>query len=295
MIEYNNRVWFRHIVNFHRTDTFRKLFWEMIIVGIYTAVLTTIYDFYLENPDRGKTFKNTTVVHSALGFVLSLLLVFRTNTAYDRWWEGRKLWGALVNSSRNLAIKISTLVPEDKTETREFFKRMIPNFVFALKEHLRGEVKLDELEDIDDMKARLAKRDHKPNMIIQDMYRRSKELVDSGTISGEEQLVLDKELKSFADIMGGCERILKTPIPFSYSIFLKKFIFFYIVSLPLGFVAYFDYWAVPISIFVFYVLVSLEIIAEEIEDPFGTDPNDLPTEKISETIRNNVREIFAID
>ena len=105
--------------------------------------------------------------------------------------------------------------------------------------------------------------------------------------------MVDKELKSFFDIMGACERIKNTPIPFSYSIFLKKFIFFYIVTLPIGFVAYFEYWAIPISVFVFYVLVSLEIIAEEIENPFGLDPNDLPTQKLSDMIRRNVHEIFA--
>ena len=106
-------------------------------------------------------------------------------------------------------------------------------------------------------------------------------------------IVIDKELKSFFDIMGACERIKNTPIPFSYSIFLKKFIFFYIITLPIGFVAYFEYWAIPISVFVFYVLVSLEIIAEEIEMPFGRDANDLPTQKLADMIRGNVNEIFA--
>ena len=293
MIEYNNKVWFRQIVNFHKTDTLRKLFPEMLIVGAYAAILTYIHDTYLEDVEAKASFKNTTIVHSTMGFVLSLLLVFRTNTAYERWWEGRKLWGALVNSSRNLAIKISTIVPPGHSDTHHFFCRMIPNFCFALKEHLRGKVKIEELEDYRDLKARLEQRDHKPNLIIQDMFARAKTLVNEGQISSEEQLVIDKELKSFADIMGACERILKTPIPYSYSIFLKKFIFFFIISLPIGFVAYFDYWAIPISIFVFYVLVSLEIIAEEIEDPFGTDPNDLPTGKISETIRANVKEIFG--
>ncbi len=93
--------------------------------------------------------------------------------------------------------------------------------------------------------------------------------------------------------MGACERIKNTPIPFSYSIFLKKFIFFYIITLPIGFVAYFEYWAIPISVFVFYVLVSLEIIAEEIEMPFGRDPNDLPTQKFADMRRSNVNEIFT--
>ena len=130
-------------------------------------------------------------------------------------------------------------------------------------------------------------------MCIRDrMYRKTKTLYASNCLTGDELYVVDKELKSFFDIMGACERIKNTPIPFSYSIFLKKFIFFYIITLPIGFVAYFEYWAIPISVFVFYVLVSLEIIAEEIEMPFGLDPNDLPTKKLSDMIRRNVHEIF---
>ena len=292
MIEYNSKVWFRHIINFRKVDTFRALLPEMSIVGIYTALMALVHETYLEQLAESQTYKNSMIVHSSLGFILSLLLVFRTNSAYDRWWEGRKLWGALVNSSRNLAIKINTLVPRSNQATREFFRVMIPNFAFTLKGHLRNDVRMDDLEDLEGIKERLEEKDHKPNHLIQEMYRQAKQLVDEKQISPEEQLIIDKELKSFADILGGCERILKTPIPFSYNIFLKKFIFFYILTLPLGFIAYFSYWAVPVSMFVFYVLVSLEIIAEEIEDPFGTDLNDLPTETISSNIRGNVVEIF---
>ena len=148
------------------------------------------------------------------------------------------------------------------------------------------------MEDVEGYKERFADREHIPNLLIQEMYRKTKSLHSAGHLNGDELLVVDKELKSFFDIMGACERIKNTPIPFSYSIFLKKFIFFYIVTLPIGFVAYFEYWAIPISVFVFYVLVSLEIIAEEIEMPFGDDPNDLPTQKLSDMIRRNVHEIF---
>ena len=170
---------------------------------------------------------------------------------------------------------------------------MIGEFPTALKEHLREGIDLEQIEDAEGFKQRFADREHIPNLMIQEMYRKTKILYAANHLSGDELIVVDKELKSFFDIMGACERIKNTPIPFSYSIFLKKFIFFYIITLPIGFVAYFEYWAIPISVFVFYVLVSLEIIAEEIEMPFGSDPNDLPTQKLSDMIRRNVREIFA--
>lgn len=299
MIEYDNRVWFRHILNFHRTDTFRILFWEMVIVAAYTAVVAAFEIHLLRELRVGalgdsveKALKDTTIMHSILGFVLSLLVVFRTNTAYDRWWEGRKLWGALVNNTRNLAVKMNAFLPAECTAQREFFKTMIGNFPTALKEHLRGGINLDELENMDSFKDRVVGREHVPNLMIQDMYRQTKSCHDAGHLTGDELIIVDRELKSFFDIMGACERIKNTPIPFSYSIFLKKFIFFYVLTLPIGFVAYFEFWAIPISVFVFYVLVSLEIIAEEIEMPFGVDPNDLPTQGLSDMIRRNVNEIF---
>jgi len=299
MIEYNNKVWFRHILNFHKTDTFRILLWEMVIVAIYTGLVAAIEihllrDYRMTGSGESieKVLKNTTIMHSILGFVLSLLVVFRTNTAYDRWWEGRKLWGALVNNTRNLSVKLNAFLPASCQSERQFFKTMIGEFPTALKEHLREGIKLDEMEDVEGYKERFADQEHIPNLLIQEMYRKTKTLHAAGHLNGDELIVVDKELKSFFDIMGACERIKNTPIPFSYSIFLKKFIFFYIVTLPIGFVAYFEYWAIPISVFVFYVLVSLEIIAEEIEMPFGLDPNDLPTQKLSEMIRRNVHEIF---
>ena len=300
MIEYDNKVWFRHILNFHKTDTFRILLREMLIVAAYTAVVAAIEIHFLRELRMSasgesveKALKNTTIMHSILGFVLSLLVVFRTNTAYDRWWEGRKLWGALVNNTRNLSVKINSFLPASCQAEKEFFRTMIGNFPAALKEHLRDGIKLDEIDDVEGFKEASADRQHIPNLMIQSLYRKTKSLFDAGHLSGDELIVVDKELKSFFDIMGACERIKNTPIPFSYSIFLKKFIFFYIITLPIGFVAYFEYWAIPISVFVFYVLVSLEIIAEEIEMPFGQDANDLPTQTLSDMIRGNVDEIFA--
>jgi putative membrane protein len=95
------------------------------------------------------------------------------------------------------------------------------------------------------------------------------------------------------DILGACERILKTPIPYSYSMFMKKFIFIYVVTLPIGFVSTFQWWSIPVVSLVFYILVSIELIAEEIEDPFGVDENDLPLDGLCATIRSNTDEILT--
>jgi putative membrane protein len=124
------------------------------------------------------------------------------------------------------------------------------------------------------------------------MYQHIQHLHRDNKISGEQLIFLNSELTSFTDICGACERIKNTPIPFSYSVFIKKFIFFYIMSLPFGYVFQLGYYVIPVVAFVFYVLGSLEIIAEEIEDPFGGDENDVPTDKLARNIQLHVAEII---
>ena len=124
------------------------------------------------------------------------------------------------------------------------------------------------------------------------MYKRLNELRAQGMLTEIEFLALDKNLNAFMDSCGACERIKNTPIPYSYSIFLKKFIFVYVVTMPLAFVTTFGYFSAIIATFVFYVLVSMEVLAEEIEDPFGPDDNDLPTDELSERIKATVNESF---
>ena len=287
MIKYNPKIWFKHIISFNHSDTINKLWKELIALGIFTLGIAYLEIKYIGNTEK---LSELMQVYSLIGFVLSLLLVFRTNTAYDRWWEGRKKWGELVNNSRNLAIKISALT--DDPEIRDYFKRMISNYVFAMKEHLREGVKLEELDLTEEEKKELSQFDHKPNYIAQKMYAKLNAMRQSGKLTEENYIVIDVNLKTFSDIIGACERIKNTPIPYSYSMFLKKFIFIYVTTLPLAFVNTFGYYSSLVSIFVFYVLVSMEILAEEIEDPFGKDDNDLPTDDLCQKIKANVSEVL---
>jgi putative membrane protein len=133
---------------------------------------------------------------------------------------------------------------------------------------------------------------HIPNQLSVLLYKHVNQLHRDGKISGEQLIFLNTELQSFAEICGGCERIKNTPIPYSYSVFIKKFIFIYVMTLPFGYVFSLGYYVVPVVAFIFYVLASLELIAEEIEDPFGNDENDVPTEKIAQNIGKNVRDIL---
>ena len=287
MIKYNPKIWFKHIISLNHSDTIIKLWKELIALGIFTLCIAYLEINYFRNSEK---FTQLMQIYSLIGFVLSLLLVFRTNTAYDRWWEGRKKWGELVNNSRNLAIKISAL--SDDPETRAYFKRMISNYVFAMKEHLREGVKVDELDLTEEEKKEIYQFEHKPNYIAEKMYAKLHSMKKNGKLTEENYIVIDVNLKTFSDIIGACERIKNTPIPYSYSMFLKKFIFIYVTTVPLAFVNSFGYYSSLVSIFVFYVLVSIEILAEEIEDPFGKDDNDLPTDDLCQKIKANVSEVL---
>lgn len=232
-------------------------------------------------------------MHTLLSFVISMLLVFRTNTAYDRWWEGRKLWGSLVNNSRSFAIKLSGFLPETDKSSRAFFSKTIALFASALSHHLHKEQTRLELDAKDHPElAGIHNSQHIPNHIIQVMMQRVNRLYKDGEITGDQLIVLNAEMVAFTDVCGACERIKNTPIPLSYSTFLKKFIFIYVITLPLSLVFSLGYITIPVVAFVFYVLASLELIAEEIEDPFSGDANDLPTEKISANIKKNVEELL---
>ena len=292
MIDYNPKDWFKFVFQFHKADTVRKLSPLLISIGIYAGVIAFLMIEVWEVGEKSD-LKNISQMHSLLGFVLSMLLVFRTNTAYDRWWEGRKLWGSLVNNSRNLAIKLSSLLDSPLVEERAFFRAMIPNFAFVLKNHLRKRFLDREFEECGLYKTSDLNPDgHLPNQVSQAIFKKVAQLQHDGVLRAEHLLILNTELQIFAEVCGACERIKNTPIPFSYSSFLKKFIFFYCITMPIGYVFSLHYFVVPFVVFIFYVLASLELIAEEIEDPFGVDANDLPTDPLCHGIRKTVHELF---
>lgn len=287
MIKYNPKTWFRHIIHFGKSDPFFLIWKELILIALITAGIAYLHMNYFPDARMGQPLLT---VYSLVGFVLSLLLVFRTNTAYDRWWEGRKKWGELVNNTRNFAIKVASMTTNKEVD--DFFSRMIPNYAFAMKEHLRNGVDLDELELTDEERKELEPIAHKPSYIAKWMYMKLDKMKEDKMLTQEEFITMDTNLKTFSDIIGACERIKNTPLPYSYSNFMKKFIFIYVTSMPLAFVNALEYYSILITVFVFYVLVGLEILAEEIEDPFGKDPNDLPTDELSQKIRDNVKELF---
>ena len=287
MISYDTKEWFTFIFRFHKADTFRTLFPIMLAIGAYSGIIGYLEVEYWQLADNSY-IKNITIMHGMLGFVISLLLVFRTNTAYDRWWEGRKMWGSLVNNSRNFAIKLSVILQDEKD--RNYFRKMIPSYASILHKHLNDADTSKQL--FDGLDLEIDHHKHKPNQVAKMLFQKINDLYTSKKITGDQLIILNAEVLSFTEICGACERIKNTPIPYSYSAFIKKFIFFYVMTLPFGYSFSLGYYVAPVVVFIFYVLASLELIAEEIEDPFGTDENDLPTHKIAENIKKHIEELI---
>jgi putative membrane protein len=287
MISYNPKIWIAYIFRFKKSDTLRELLPLLIAIALYSGLIAFLEIEYFKLEDNSHV-KNLFVIHTTLGFVISLLLAYRINSAYDRWWEGRKLWGALVNNSRNLAIKLSVILNDEKDLA--YFRKLIPSYASFLNKHLKDEETSQQLfENVD---LALDHHKHRPNQIARMLFQKINDLYVTHKITGDQLIILNNEIQSFTDICGACERIKNTPIPYSYSTFIKKFIFIFVLTLPYAYVFTLGYYVIPVVTFIFYVLASIELISEEIEEPFGYDENDLPTSKIAENIKKHIEELI---
>ena len=288
---YDNKHWISVLLSMHKSDTLKTLGSGMIAMAVYAGIVAYLEIEYFKI-DKDSSIRNISLIHTLLGFVLSMLLVFRTNTAYDRWWEGRKLLGKMVNDSRNLAIKLPAILPEDDKENRDFFKKYLCFFPHLLSRHLSKQSTKMELAQ-DQQHTEVEQLPHPPNALIWRIQNQVQKLYREGVITGDQLIILDTQLSGFLDVCGGCERIKNTPIPYSYSSFTKKFIVIYVITLPIAYAMSIGYMMTFLTVFVFYVLMSLEVLAEEIEEPFNNEENDLPMELIAQNIERNIIRIFS--
>jgi putative membrane protein len=294
MITYNPKDWFTFIFRIHKAETFRQLMPLMIGVAVYAGAIG-YFEFYTFYSDEMRELtKAISTIYSILGFTLSLLLVFRTNSAYDRWWEGRKLWGELTNNTRAFASHMNAILPADDKEARSMLGALLTTFPYALQAHLKNE-KIDDAFFAEHWNAhqlhtnfsRIKNAQHQPLEVFRCLMEYVAQLSKEGKLNGQSVYHFKTELNKLIDVCGACERIKNTPIPFSYSVFLKKFIFFYVMLFPLIYSPQMLYFIAPVTVFVLYVLTSIELIAEEIENPFNGDPNDLPTLEMAVAIGGN--------
>jgi len=224
--------------------------------------------------------------HALQGTILGLLLVFRTNTAYDRWWEGRKLWGQLVNELRNLALKVQRFVDVGPEEKRQFGDVMV-TFAYALKEHLRWKPTSKMPPPVPGGEA----PKHVPLLIASRLFEKLNAWEQQGRLN--QILIFDTHAKSLMDVCGACERIKKTPISRSYIVFIRLCITFYLLTLPWGLLKDYHLWMVPATAIIGYFMIGIESIAEDVEDPFGRGVDNLDLEDICHTIERSVREVLG--
>jgi putative membrane protein len=288
MIHYDSRRWSQVVLRFYRSTVLRRLALAIALISAYSGgIVAAIRGGHLPAVDFPPTF------FPLCGILLSLLLAFRTNTAYDRWWEGRKLWGGLVNSSRNLAAQLDAVLPPDATEERWAFAADLAAFASAMKSSLRDEPFAPEPGDYDAATIEtLGRRMHVPGAISARLMARVYALAKAGRIRGDELITLGPSMTSLLDLVGGCERIRATPIPFSYDSYIKHLVVWFSAILPFGLHKDFGLLTIPASAIAFAALAGLEMLAVDIEDPFGSDSNDLPTGKLASMIRRDVRELL---
>lgn len=240
----------------------------------------------------------TPLPFTLIGLALSIFLGFRNNTSYDRFWEGRKLWGRLVNTSRSLTRQILTLVVVQPGEApvitdthRELVHRLVA-YVHLLRLHLRGLNDLSELQpllDADELAA-LQKESNRPIALIQGLGDRLHSAWRKGWIDTLHLPVLEQSLTDLADIQGGCERIRSTPIPLGYTVLMHRIVGVYCVTLPFGIEGQVGVLTPLVVLLISYAFLGLDALGDEIEDPFGTDANDLPLDQLSTMIEINLRE-----
>ncbi|MCD2421408.1 hypothetical protein LQ567_01445 [Niabella pedocola] len=239
---------------------------------------------------------NTTPL-TLFGFVLALFLGFRNNASYERFWEGRKLWGALLNITRSLTRQALTLLnPKADEGTVLEFVHLLTAYTYALKHQLRG------TDPQDDLKSRLGKQDleqlaqaqYKYIIITKFLAAWVERAKAANQIDSIQQARFDENIDKLEDVAGGCERIMSTPIPYSYSVLLHRTIYIYCFLLPFGLVDTLGWFTPFIVVFIAYTFVAFEAIADEIEEPFGVETNDLALSSMCEMIEQTNLELAGM-
>ncbi len=299
MLRYENQGSFLWYVTRIRGSALERIKVRLIAVFLLSIALT----YFVERRWADSPLSMGAI--SVMGLALGVFLGFRNNTSYDRFWEGRKLWGALVNTARSLARETLVFLgePSDAPATtreavaplqRTQVYRLIA-YVHSLRMHLRGEVNVDELgryleaEDI----ATVSSHHNVPNaiaLLLADGFRAA---AHSRTTSEYRWVELERRVIELTNIQGGCERILSTPIPHSYSILIHRIVALYVFALPFALVGSTHSFTPLVVLIVAYTFLGLDAVGNEIEDPFGKDLNDLPLTTLSRMIEVNLRQMLG--
>ncbi|ALD20834.1 bestrophin family protein [Hymenobacter sp. DG25A] len=236
----------------------------------------------------------TAAPFTLFGVALAIFLGFYNTVSYDRFWEGRKLWGSLLNDSRSLARQALTMsgYPPNSAEVAHFMQLLIA-CTHTLRHQLRLTNPSAELQRLlpPHLADAVQQAHFKPIMLLREMGRWVQQARAAGLLDTNTQLAFDQNFNKLSDIVGGCERLASTPVPYTYSVLLHRTVYLYCFLLPFGLVESIT-WATPlVVVFIGYTFMALDAIISEIEEPFGTQPNDLALNSMSYMIETTLREM----
>ncbi len=243
---------------------------------------------------EGNLFKHKVPLNATpftlVGVALALFLGFRNSSAYDRWWEGRKLWGALVNTMRTLTRQVLTMTGEagDKRE----FLNMLVAFTYAMRDQLRGDAFARSAELLPpELAEEVDRARYKPFIILRAMGEWVSARQRENAFGEITMTAIDRNLVELSNILGGCERIATTPVPFGYSVMIHRVVYFYCALLPFGLVDAIEWMTPAVSLVMAYSFIALDTLASELEMPFNREENDLALDAISLNIELSIREM----
>ncbi|OBK27760.1 hypothetical protein A5634_22145 [Mycobacterium asiaticum] len=281
MIEYDPHKWLSHFFDI-RGSLVREISGRVSLCVAWGAAVVAFHNYVapVSMPIQ---------LHTLMGLALSLLLVFRTSSSYDRFWEGRKLWGGIVNETRNLVRSASTYLKADP-EVVARLTRWTAAFPWAVMHSLRAtEVLGPQITELPLAEAQEAIDAQHPALAVAgSMSGCLREARERGLISDIMLTSMDQNIQLLVDYLGSCERIRKTPMPFAYAVHLRRALVLYCFTLPFAMVETFGWTTIVDVLVIAYTFFGIEEIGVEIEDPFGYDANDLPLEDICEAIHRNV-------
>lgn len=227
--------------------------------------------------------------HVLIGLAMGLLLVFRNNAAYDRYWEGRKQWGSIANELRNLGRASSVWLVGAPDLARRLLS-WAAVYPYAVMHSLRGDRRLGPSSGLSYRAIQqVMNAEHIPLAVARRMSATLAAARKRGTISESIQMALDRHVLGLVDCLGTCERIQRSTLPFAYVAHLRRMLVLYCYTLPFTLVDLFGWGAVVVTMLLSYTLFGIEAIGVELEAPFGRDPNDLPLERYCRVISQELR------
>lgn len=269
--------------------------WLPVVISMIVSSIITIWY------ESGASWLNQPALVSLIpSVVLGLLLVFRTNTSYDRFWEGRKLIGGIIINCRSLGTLLWVNIPEkepEDTEEKIAKIRLLAVFFIAVKLHLRKQIANEQIKSLvtEDQYLELKNVSHMPLRIIKWMGDYLKKMYDRDYIDSIQWMAYNQLLEELVSVVAGCERILNTPLPPAYDIHLKNLLFISLVAVPFTLVENLGWLTIPSVGIITFALLGIEAIGLEIENPFGYDANDLPLDSLNNVLHSNLEELMMSD